>query len=888
MEKMLRQPEDKRYSARSIISTDSLNAFNRQSFDEAGTPLIGREKEIRAACSLLRRSRVRLLTITGSGGIGKTRLALQVAESMQGDFPDGVSFVSLSAIHDPILLVSTIAGALGLRGVPSDFLFNSLVDFLQDSRNLLILDNFEQLVEAGSVLVALLSICPQLKILVTSRAVLRVQGEYEFVVPPLALPDLVHLPGSQMLERVASVALFVQRARLVQRNFHLNASNAQIVARICCCLDGIPLALELAAVRLKILSPQSLLSRLEKRMEVLTSGEDDLPTRQQTLRNTLIWSYDLLNVNERWLFRYMAAFDGGCSLEAIEALCISLGGTLPVLDSLTALLDNNLLYRRDLDDEPRMYMLETVREYGLELLSARGERAQVMSAHAEYYRVYATQAEVALRGREQAIWLRRLEQDYGNIRAAILWLLERNEQEQALDLVATLGGFWFLSKYVSEGRHLLDLALSAEQDTTVSLSVKAKALYIAGRLALWQHDIQQAISFLEESSRLFRSLHSEPLLISSLSLLSSAENHRSQFAAANALYEEALRLARAQGELRGIAQVLMAQGIMSLFRGEFARVRELCKESIELAQSTDDSWMVAINLHMLGWASLAQEEYTLALRYSEEAIAILRTLRNPGFTAETLMVQAYEMMALDDEAKASALLEEALALAQEVGDRVDIAQVLCALGYQALQQGDIALAQIRYEESMQTVSQVAWKTLVVRYVLASCLEGRAAIALTQGQPAWAAQLFGAAEALRVMHEYRNSIGTNRAFLERCRAALRSQLGEEALNTFWAHGQMLSPEDALTAEGRISISEPIPGTLSTTNKLSFSLSSPTILTRREIEVLRLLAQGLTNKQITDQLMISMSTVNTHVQSIYSKLGIASRSAATRYAIEHHLI
>ena len=888
MEKMLRQSADKRSFARSIISKDSSDAFNRQSFDETETPLIGREKEMQAASTLLKRTDVRLLTITGSGGIGKTRLALHIGESMQEDFPDGVSFVSLSALHDPTLLVSTIVGTLGLRGVTDDFLFDSLVGFLQHSRYLLILDNFEQLVEAGPVVVALLSHCPDLKILVTSRAVLRVQGEYEFIVPPLALPDLAHLPAIQTLEHVAAVELFIQCARLVRRNFHLTAANAQTVARICCCLDGIPLALELAAARLKILSPQALLSRLEKRMEVLTSGEDDLPARQQTLRKTLIWSYDLLNVNERWLFRYMAAFDDGCNLEAIEALCISLGGTLPVLDSLTALLDNNLLYRRDLDEEPRMYMLETVREYGLELLIARGERDQVMSAHAAYYHKFAIRAERSLRGREQPIWLRRLEQDYGNLHAAILWFLERNEQEQALDLLATLGGFWFLSKYVREGRHLLALALNNEQNTTISLSTRAKALFIAGRLALWQHDIQQAVSFLEESSRLFRNLHNRPLLISSLSLLSSAENHRSQFAAANTLYEEALKLARAEGEPRGIAQVLMTQGIMSLYRGEFAQVRALCKESIGLVQSQDDRWMLAINLHMLGWASFAQDDYTVALRYSEEAIALLRTLRNPGFTAETLMVLAYEMMALDEEAKASALLEEALALAQEVGDKVDIAQVLCAMGYQALLQGNVALAQDRYEESWQTVSQVAWQTLVVKYVLASCLEGRGAIALTHGQFAWAAQLFGAAEALRAMHEYRNSIGANRAFLKRCRAAIRSHLGEEAYNALWIHGQTLSPEDALAAEGRVSISEPIPGALSTTTKLPFSLSSPSILTRREIEVLRLLAQGLTNKQITDQLMISMSTVSTHVQAIYSKLGIASRSAATRYAIEHHLL
>ncbi len=884
MEKMQRQSGDERRPAQPIVSRGSSDSSNRQPLDENGTPLIGREQEIQAACALLRRPDVRLLTIAGAGGIGKTRLVLQVMESVQQNFPDGAYFIPLSTIHDPALLVSTIVGELGLRG--TTLLFDSLVDFLQRGRYLLVLDNFEQLVETGPVLVALLSTCPHLKIVVTSRAVLRVQGEYEFVVPPLTLPDLDHLPDIQALENIAAIALFVQRARLASQNFHLTTANADTIARICHCLDGVPLALELAAARLKILSPQSLLSRLEHRLEVLTSGDNDLPARQQTLRNTLIWSYNLLNVNERWLFRYMTAFSGGCNLEAIEAICLSLGGTLVVLDNVTSLLDNNLLYRRDMEDEPRMYMPETIREYGLELLTARGEYEQVMSAHAAYYRTYAEQAEVSLRGREQALWLRRLELEYGNIRATLSWLLERGELEPAMHLAATLGGFWFLSKYVSEGRHFLARALSDAR--AVSPPTKAKALYIAGRLALWQHDIPQAIDFLEESSRLLRSLHIEPLLVSSLSLLSSAENHRNRFAAADALYEEALGLARAAGDSRGTAQILMAQGIMLLFRGEFAQLRLLCKESMELSQSADDRWMVAINLHILGWAAATQGEYAVALRYTEETVGILRMLRNPGFTAEALTVLAYEMIALGEEAKAPALLEEAMALAQEVGDRVDIAQVLCAMGYLALQQGDLGRAHTHYEESMLTVSQVTWQTLVVRYVLASCLEGRGAIALTLGQAAWAAQLFGAAEALRAMSGYRNSIGTDRAFVERCVAALRVQLGEEAFNTLWKHGQMLSPDEALVAEGRTSLSEPVPSVPHTPTKLPFSLSSPDILTRREIEVLRLLAEGLTNKQITDQLMISMSTVNTHVQSIYTKLGIASRSAATRYAIEHNLI
>ncbi len=669
MEKRQRQTGVEWRPARSIASKGSSDSSNKQFPDEA--PLIGREREIQAACTLLRRPDVRLLMITGVGGIGKTCLALQVTESMRQDFPDGIYFIPLSAIRDSALLVSAIVEGLGLRG--ATFLFENLVDFLRRGRYLLVLDNFEQLVDAGPMLVAI----------------------------------------------------------------------------------------ELAAARLKILSPQGLLTRLEHRLEVLTSGEDDLPVRQQTLRNTLIWSYNLLNVNERWLFRYMAAFSGGCNMEAIEALCIALGGTLPVLDSVTSLLDNNLLYRRDLEDEPHMYMLETIREYGLELLAARGEREQVMSACAAYYRKYTEQAEVSLRGREQAFWLRRLEQEYNNIRATLSWLLEQNELEATLDLAATLGGFWFLSKYINEGRHFLAqaLALSDEHGTAVSLPVKAKALYISGRLALWQHDIQQAVSFLEESSHLFRSLGIRPLLVSSLSLLSSAENHRSQFAVA------------------------------------------------------------------------------------DETVALLRTLRNPGFTAEALMVLAYELIALNEETSASVLLEEALALAQEVGGKSGIAQVLCAMGYLALQ---------------------------------------------QGQSAWAVQLFGAAEALRAMHGYRNSVGTDRAFLERCLAAVCDKLGEEAFDALWKNGQTLSPQDALAAEGRTSVSVPLPETPSATTKLPFSLASPDILTRREIEVLRLVAEGLTNAQITKRLVISASTVNTHVQSIYTKLGIASRSAATRYAIEHYLI
>jgi predicted ATPase len=670
------------------------------------TAFIGREREVAAVKELLLREDVRVVTLTGPGGIGKTRLALQVASELRERFDGGICFIPLAAVSDASLIPSIIAQGCGIRETGRPVSIQSLKEYLQDSRSnlLLVFDNFEHLLTAAQLVSELITAAQKLRVMVTSRAPLHIYGEFEFPVPTLALPDLQHGTSPSILLQNSTIALFMARAVAIKPNFELTDENARAVATICTRLDGLPLAIELAAARIKLLSPSAMQSRLESSLQLLTGGAKDLPMRQRTLRAIMDRSYDLLSPAEQTLFRRLSVFVGGCTLEGVEAVCNTKQDLqIDVLDGMGSLVNNSLVRQVEQSaGEPRFALLDTVREYGLERLGASGEESGIRKAHAAYCLVLAEECAAQAADPASTEWLSLLEVEHNNCRAALDWLTRSGNAEWGLRLGAALFQFWETREHLTEGRGRLEKLLKLSRTAETSSS-RARALFAAGVLASEQRD------------------------------------HR----AAHALMEESLQISRELNDTRGVGIALNALAANSRDEGEIATARSLFEESLAIWRGLDDRAMVARGLSNVASAVKSQRDFAVARALHEESRVIFEELGDSTCIAWSLNYQGDVAQEQGEISVARELYEQSLKIFRKLGDKWGVAGCLMDLGNLARDEGDEKKSRLHYAESMKLFQELGQKRGMAR--LLDCL---ACFAALQSQPERALRLAGSAAAMR--------------------------------------------------------------------------------------------------------------------------------------------
>lgn len=758
---------------------------------EPPAPLIGRDDALADVLHALQGQHSRLVTLTGPGGVGKTSLALEVARRATDAYPDGIVFVPLEALDDPALVISWIAARVGISGLAKGSETEALHGYLRTRRMLLVLDNLEHLLPAAGEVAGLVDVNPGLTVLVTSRAPLRLRGEREYQVEPLTVPDLRHIPTPEEIATSDAVQMFLDRARVSSPSFDLTQANAAAIAAICRRLDGLPLALELAAARLRILNPTELLARLDQSLPLLTGGPRDLPERQRTIRQAITWSDRLLGPDERALFRRLSVFTGGWDVAAAETLG---GEDAEVLAVLSSLVEHSLVVAETTDEGATRYrMLETIRQFGNEQLAADGEAGAVRDGHLAWFVTVAETADTQLHGSEQRWWLQRLEQEHGNLRAALSWALDSpdvHRREEGLRLASALWSFWYIHGHFVEGEAWLQRLLAGEDQQPTA--ARAKALFARGMLLIVLGEVATAVAALEASLHAARVSENPAIGAQANYGLGDATRALNDYDRAERHYRLAQHAFQELGDDAWAGISVNARAVVAFKTGALERAEELAQEGLRLLRFTGENRNTAEATGIIGEVARLRHDTVRAARYFGQALASL----------------------------------------WEVGDRFAASQMVVYLS---------------------------------------------AVAVEQGHAEAATRLAGAASAahVEILRLQGDRLPTVVEQLVLARA--RQELGEAAFDRAWQGGRALSLDsavaEALALAATISVAKPP--------------ARPAGLSSREVEVVRLVATGLTNGQIADQLFLSRRTVDAHMRRIYDKLDLATRMDVVRFAMEHGL-
>ncbi len=773
--------------------------------------LIGRSDEVDQVCERIAGT-TRLLTLIGPGGAGKTRLAIAAAERLAEQHA-AIAFVDLTAVSDPTMVPAAIAHAVDASGSATLGPMDALEQHLHRQAWTLVLDNFEHLLPAGRDVAALLANCPSLRIVVTSRAPLGIRWEHLFEVPPLGTPDLANLPAAEDLAQTASVALFLERARAVRPELRLTESNSRDVAEICVRLEGLPLAIELAAARARLLSPREIVQRLGRRLDLLTTGPADAPARHRTLREAIAWSVALLEPAERALFRQLSVFANGCTLEAIDA--VAQVNEEP-LDLLARLVDRSLVQVDDVDGQSRYRLLETLRQFGEEELRQNGELPEAQQRHRGWYLNLALEAQQEMGRPDQHLWLDRLELEHDNLRFALKAAL-RDAPDEAARMATAMARFWELRGYLAEGRRWIEEATAREG---IDPAVRGRALNRAAALASRQGDYRGAIAFYERAQSLFETAGDTAGLAETLQGLSMQLDSVGETERAQALMETTLGLFRAIGDIRGQAGVLNNIGYQALLHGQLERAGPVLEQSVQLWQQVGDRNYLALARYNLGKLACLQSDFPRARQLLTEALVEFRVLGHQRMTAFG-HYQLAELARLEgDNGGAREGFQRALATLREMGEQ----------------------------------SGTVW-----------CLEALAQLATVDRQHDSAVRLWGAADALRT--RIGEVLNTDQiAVREQALGQARDALGDNLVLLAWTEGQV-EPLDEVLRQVASS-----PGSAKGS---TVAAPAKTVLSTREWEVARLIADGRTDTEIAEVLVISRRTAENHTRHILAKLGFRSR-------------